>query len=72
MATPVTLKLFVYANSHSEVLDAAEEAVFNYFEGGEEIDSELLKNIKYEILVSGSDEHETAYKAEVIARFKDE
>jgi predicted component of type VI protein secretion system len=73
MATPVTLKFIIYGTHHIDVLDKAECAVQEYFSDNEEIDSDLLKNIKYEIIVTNSEKNsELPYKAEVIARFKDE
>lgn len=73
MSTPVTLKFIIHGTHHIDILDKAECAIQNYFSDNEEIDSDLLKNIKYEIIVTGSDDSEASnYKAEVIARFKDE
>lgn len=75
MATPITLKLIVYGNSHAQLLDEAEAAIDDYFNtSGEWLsDSMSPRDIKYELSVSKADEDaNTKYQAEVTARFRDE
>lgn len=80
--TTTTVKLFVYGNNHSELLDEADTALSMYMglipheEEEDFIDIDLepeAHNLSYELLVSSSSTENQRfgfYTAEVIARFK--
>lgn len=80
--TTTTVKLFVYGNNHSELLNVADTALSMYMglipheEEEDFIDLDLepeTHNLSYELLVASSSTENQRfgfYTAEVIARFK--